>query len=197
MTRLPEPLSWATLKDAAAGAPLLKKRPGALVAINRHGAIAYDPARAFQGGPAPLNWATQLFPNGELWAMSNTMIVRERNGRPEWLPLPMLPAFVFEELFYNSLHAAVSFAREHLALTLPYQVELGLLETNGRHVGINTDDIRGPAQAKEAISRMILPDAERETINSALLKFFNQVHALSGYTRPQGLYGFPPGPPKP
>ncbi len=44
---------------------------------------------------------------------------------------------------------------------------------------------------------MILPDAERETINSALLKFFNQVHDLSGYTRPQGLYGFPPGPPKP
>jgi hypothetical protein len=76
-------------------------------------------------------------------------------------------------------------------------VELGLLETNGIHVGINTDDIRGPAQAKEAISRMILPDAERETINSALLKFFNQVHDLSGYTRPQGLYGFPPGPPKP
>ena len=41
--------------------------------------------------------------------------MRERNGRPEWLPLPMLPTFVFEELFYNTLHAAVSFAREHLA----------------------------------------------------------------------------------
>ena len=197
MTALERPLPLANLREAASQAPLLKKRPGCLVAMNTYGVIAYDPARAFRGGPAPLNWATQLFQNGELWAMSNTMIVRERGGRPGWLPLPLLPAFVFEELFYQTLHAGVAFGSEHLGLSFPCQVELGLLETRGMNIGITTEDIRGPAQANEAICRVILPDAEQATINSALLAFFNQVHDLSGYQRPQGLYGFPPGPPKP
>jgi len=55
----------------------------------------------------------------------------------------------------------------------------------------------GPVQANEAICRVVLQDAERATINSVLVEFFNQVHNLSGYQRPQGLHGFPPGPPKP
>ncbi len=54
---------------------------------------------------------------------------------------------------------------------------------------------RGPVQANEAVSRAVLPDAEQATVNSVLLEFFDQVHDLSGYQRPQGLHGFPPGPP--
>ena len=197
MTAPKNPLSRANLKEAASRAPLLKKRLGCLVALNAHGAIAYDPAHASQGGPAPLNWATQLFQNGELWAMSNTMIVRERRGRPDWLPIPFLPAFVFEELFYETLHTGVAFGIEYLGLGFPCQVELGILNTRGMHIGITMEDIRGPVEANEAICRIVLPDTERETMNSALLEFFNQVHDLSGYQRPQGLHGFPPGPPKP
>jgi hypothetical protein len=119
MTALATPLPLATLREAASTAPLLKSRPGCLTTINRYGAIAYDPARMHTGGPAPVNWSTQLFQNGELWATSNTMIIRERKGRPDWLPLPLLPAFVFEQLFYDMLHASVLFAREHLGLTVP------------------------------------------------------------------------------
>jgi hypothetical protein len=197
MSALKRPLPLASLREAASRAPLLKKRPGCLVAINTYGAIAYDPAHGSRGGPAPLNWATQLFQNGELWAMSNTMIIQKRNGRPEWMPIPILPTFVFEELFYKTLHAGVAFGMEYLGLSLPCQVELGILNTRQMHIGITTEDIRGPVQANEAIYRVVLPDAEQATINSALLEFFNQVYDLSGYSRPQGLYGFPPGPPKP
>jgi hypothetical protein len=66
MTALQRPLPRANLREAASRAPLLKKRPGRVVAMNTYGAIGYDPAHASQGGPAPLNWATQLFQNGEL-----------------------------------------------------------------------------------------------------------------------------------
>jgi hypothetical protein len=123
------------------------------------------------------------------------MINRERNGRPDWMPIPLLPSLVFEELFYETVHEGIAFGIEHLGVSFPYQVELGILNTRGMHLGITTDDIRGPVQANEAICRVVLPDAERASINSALLEFFNQVHDLSGYRRPQGLHGFPPGPP--
>jgi hypothetical protein len=196
-TRLQQPLSWAHLREVAAQAPLLKKGPGALIALNNYGAIAYDPAHASRGGPAPLNWATQLFQNGELWAMSNTMIIRKRDGRPSWLPLPVLPSFVFEDAFFGALHRAIAFAKEFLSLVSPYFVELGLLNTRGMHIGITTEDIRGPVHANEAVTRILLQNEDPPTINAALMEFFEKVHDLSGYQRPQGLYGFPPGPPRP
>ncbi len=57
--------------------------------------------------------------------------------------------------------------------------------------------IRGPVHANEAVSRVLLQNEQPPTINAALLEFFEKVHDLSGYQRPQGLYGFPPGPPRP
>lgn len=194
---LQQPLSLAHLREVAAHAPLLKNRPGAIAALNDYGAIAYDPAQAFKGGLAPLNWATQLFQNGELWAMSNTMIIRDRGGRPDWLPLPVLPSFAFEDLFFVVLHRGVAFAKEFLSLIFPCFVELGLLNSRGMHIGITTEDIRGPVRANEAVTRIPLADNEPAAINAALLEFFKKVHDLTGYERPQGLYGFPPGPPKP
>jgi len=186
------PLQLAMLKEIAGQAPLMKKLPGCLVATNKYGAIAYEPKRVSRGGPAPLGGATQLFRNGELWAMSNSIIIRERNDRPDWLPLPILPAFVFEELFYKTLHTAIAFTNEHMGLSFPCQVELGLLHTRGMEIGITTDDIRGPVHENEAVRRFNLADPEQGSIDSALLAFFNQVHDLSGYERPPGLYGFPP-----
>ena len=197
ITPFDAPVKIADLQEAASQAPMLKKGPGALVSLNSYGAIAYDPARANRGGAAPLNWATQLFPNGELWAMSNTMIIRERGSRPAWVPVPLLPAFVFEDVFYNTMHAAVAFATTHLGLTLPCRMEFGLLNIKSLRFGVTTDDIRGPIHAEDAVSRLILSSADREAINLALLQFFEQVYDLSGFRRPIGHYGFPPGPPRP
>jgi len=197
ITALDAPLPLPDLLESASQAPMLKDRPGALVSLNDHGVIAYDPAQARLGGPAPLNWATQLFQNGELWAMSNTLIIRERGPRPSWIPIPLLPTFVLEDLFYKTTYAAVAFARAHLRLALPFRIEFGLLNINGLRLGITTDDIRGPLHAKETICRVFLTSVDREVINTSLLQFFGQVYGLSGFRRPTGLYGFPPGPPRP
>jgi nucleoside phosphorylase len=199
VTPLDAPLPLPDLQAVArqVSVPMLKKLPGALVALNKFGVIAYDPAQAHTGGPAPLNWATQLFPNGELWAMSNTMIIRDRGGRPDWVPVPLLPAFTLEERFYNATHAAVAFAVAHLRLTLPCRIEFGLLNTKGLRLGITTEDIRGPLHAEDVVCRLVLTSADRGVVNAALLQFFDQVHGLSGFRRPLGLHGFPPGPPRP
>jgi hypothetical protein len=82
------------------------------------------------------------------------MIIRERNGRPDWLPLPVLPSFVFEDLFFAALYRGMAFASECLGLTFPCFVELGLLNTRGMHIRITTEDIRGPVHAKEALTRI-------------------------------------------
>jgi hypothetical protein len=172
MKALARPLPLAALRESASHAPLLKSRPGCLSTTNPHGAIAYDPAGPYAGDRAPLKWSTQLFENGELWATSNTMIIRERNGRPGWLPLPLIPALVFERLFYDKVHAAVAFAAEHVNLTFPCQIELGLLGLDGVRLGINTEDIRGPIHTTEAICRSVLANGQTATINEALLDRF-------------------------
>lgn len=194
-TALAAPLSFAELRAAATHAPLLKNRLGALTTINRHGGFAYDPAGAYPGGPAPLHWSTQLFRNGEMWAVSNTMIIRDRGSRPEWLPLPLLPATLFEQIYYEVAHVGVSFARAHLGLTFPCHLEFGLLNIKGMHVGITNEDIRGAIQVAEAVCRLTVEAYEVEAVNAALLTFFNQVHDLTGYRRPANLHGFPPNRP--
>ena len=80
---------------------------GGFADINKYGAFAYDPGGPHRGGPAPLAWGTQLFPNGELWLASNTVVVRERGGRPQWVPIPFIPALVLEQTFYQKAHSAL------------------------------------------------------------------------------------------
>ena len=50
---------------------------------------------------------------------------------------------------------------------------------------------------QEAIKRFVAEAMPVQNLSYGLLKFFNRVHDLSGYTRPQGLYGFPAGRPSP
>jgi hypothetical protein len=126
----PRPIATAQLNTAAEFAPLLKLRQyGCFTSVNRLGVLAYDPGGPHRGGPAPLSWGTQLFPNGELWLASNTAIVRERSGRPLWFPIPFIPALTLEAVFFDKVRAAVAFAVQHLGLTFPCEIEMGLIGT--------------------------------------------------------------------
>ena len=48
----------------------------------------------------------------------------------------------------------------------------------------------------EAIVQVELGSADSVAINAALLTFFDEVFDKTGYARPEGLNGFPPGPPR-
>jgi hypothetical protein len=137
------PIPYAALLEKAPYSPLLKPRQyGALASLNEHGALAYDPGAAHRGGPAPLAWGTQLFPNGELWLASNTVVIRERGGRPDWVPIPFIPALLTEQMYYDKTHAAVEFATSQLGVAVPCELELGVLDLKGVKLALNTEDIR-------------------------------------------------------
>lgn len=143
-----------------------------------------------------MQWATQVFQNGELWSLTDTLIVRERKWRPAHWRLPFIPVTVFEKAFYRALHKNVPFAVQHLGLTFPCHVELGLLGLRGVYLAITEGDVRGPIQFDEVIVRVELNSADPAAINLALLEFFSEVFDKTGYVRPQGLHHFPPGPPR-
>jgi len=192
----PKPIPLPHLNAVAGFAPLLKLRQyGGFTFVNRLGVLAYDPGGPHRGGPAPLAWGTQLFDNGELWLASNTMIVRERARRPEWVPIPFIPALGFEGVFFDKVKAAVAFAVQHLGLTFPCDIETGLLDTADVSLVLNNDDMR-VIRREKVVLRQTLPDASDAAVNAVLLEFFNAVYGATGFARPENLFGFPPGPPR-
>lgn len=191
-----EPLRNAELMEVAASAPLLKHRQyGAFHDMNKRGAFAYDPGGPHAGGPARLAWGTQLFPNGELWLASNTVVVRERAGRPDWIPIPFIPALMTEQTFHQKAHAAVAFAESQLGLVYPADIQFGILGLEGAYLAIQNDDIRGPIQAGKVIYSHPLDSGSPTEVDQALLEFFDRLYDTTGHRRPDGLFHFPPGPP--
>lgn len=201
--KLARPLSLASLREAASDAPayraplLRSKGYGGLTTINKHGVLTYDPMSAHTGGLAPIHIATQLFQSGELWCMSDLLIVREHGFRPQNVPIPLIPTLVMEQAFYRALHAAVPFAVAYMELTFPAQVEFGLLDLQGVQITVPSEETWGPIHADEVVFRTVLTGPDAHELNRALLAFFSEVFDKAGYTRPKGMHYFPPGPPQP
>ena len=86
------PIPFASLNEVAGIAELLRSTGfGGFTFVNKYGAVFYAPNGSFRGGPAPMHCATQLFQNGELWSVSDSIIIREHGERPRWVPMPLIP----------------------------------------------------------------------------------------------------------
>jgi hypothetical protein len=181
---LERPLLLARLKDAAGTAPLLRPKGfNGVPTMNKYGAIRYDYSGSYRGGPAPLHWGTQLFPSGELWCTTDTLIVRERDWRPAHVPIPLIPTLPMEQAFFATLYAAVAFAVEQMDLVFPAQVEFGLLNLEGVHITVPTEETWGPIHGDEVILTTTLADAD-------------PAFDKAGFRRPEAMHHFPPGPPQ-
>jgi hypothetical protein len=101
-----------------------------------------------------------------------------------------------EQAFYTTLYAAVAFAVQHMGLTLPAQVEFGLLKLEDVQITVPSEETWGPIQANEIILRKTLTSADPAILNEALLEFFNEVFDKAGYRPPTAMHHFPPGPPQ-
>lgn len=190
------PIPFASLNEFANHTELLRPTGyGGFTFVNKYGALFYKPSGPHRGGPAHMHRATQLFQNGELWSVSDKIMIRALNDGPTWLPRPFIPAPALERAFYNALHKNVGFSADRLGLAFPCIVELGMVGLANAYLGVSQDDIRGPIQSDTAIVRKELSNADPTMINSLLLEFFNELYDKTGYARPHGLHGFPPGPP--
>jgi nucleoside phosphorylase len=191
-----KPIPIAQLSAAADLAPLLKpKQYGCFTSINGLGVLAYDPGGPYRGGPAPLSWGTQLFQNGELWLATNKMIVRERGGRPSWFPIPFIPALGLEDVFFDKVRSALAFSVQHLGLTFPCEIEMGIIGTTDVSLAI-ADDNMPKIRRPKIIFRQHLADSSDTAVNGALLAFFDQIYDATGFARPPSLFGFPPSRPR-
>jgi hypothetical protein len=195
---LAAPLLLAPLKSVAQRVPLLTRAQVVLVDLNAHGAIGHVPGANPPRGPAPLEASTQLFENGEAWSIRAGLIRTEPDGEPSGTRYPFLPCEMFEQLFYDTFHSLVEFARQHLDGCTPCNVELGLVGARGVYLPAKVSQEMywwGPIQKHEIVYRARLTTGEAANIDGLLLDFFSLVYDSSGNTRPKGLGGFPPGRP--
>jgi hypothetical protein len=194
---LERPLPLASLRKVVGRAPLLSRQPeGSLIALNDHGAIAFEPATPPSRGPGNLASSTQLFITGELWSIGSSLVARERGDRPQWLKLPFVSSTVFERVYYDHLRALTQFALERLSLSAPWQLECGIAGSKGLHLWISDKETSGPIVQPEVIVRRTLKVGSEAEMDTVLLEFFNLLHAAAGSERPEGQHGFPPGRPR-
>lgn len=87
---------------------------------NQYGAIAYEP-HGTSKTPLAL---TQLFRNGEIWGVSREFAVHYENR-------PTIPMINLQNLLTKGLRNFIEVAREELAITPPYNVEIGAVGLDG------------------------------------------------------------------
>jgi hypothetical protein len=190
--RLDNPLPRAKLLEKVMYAPLLTlQAAGGMTANNDFGAIRFEPASNPPAGEARLGASTQLFRNGELWAVGSKFVITERGLRPAHIPIPLMPLSSFENAFHRTLRQAVEFMSEHLDLHAPWRIVLGVNGLAGVHYGVNGDAL-GPIPQNEVVFDATLNTATDAAVTAFTVRFFEEVYDASGYPRPVGLHGIPP-----
>ncbi len=196
---LSAPLPLSMLKEAAQQSRLLSRNFSTAVDHNEFGAIAWEPESHSTDGPGGLLASTQLFQNGEIWALSVGMIVRApQPGYPQGLTYPFLPSLMFEQVYYDTLRFFATFAVKVLGLAPPWNVELGLTGIEELHVAVDINPYErywGPIRTSQVIQRRTLNDANPTVLEGLLLDFFSLVYDAAGHARPTGFFGFPPNRP--
>lgn len=187
VARLTKPIPLASLNKVAQRAPTLTSEHNALGDHNQYGAIGYIP-----GSGGKMKASTQLFQNGEIWSISQSLIVEELDWRPAWVKLPFIACGDFERTYCNTLHSLIRFAKENLNLNTPWQIEFGVVGLNGGlYLGMQNNEQWGPIRKSEIIRRSTINDDKPQTVDAVLLDFFNEIFDAAGYPRPEKFCGFP------
>jgi hypothetical protein len=189
---LERPLSPARLLEIVTPNSLgpLWVRAGGLPARNKHGVIVFEP-RGHSRPTSGIKASTQVFPTGEIWG-TNAWLLRydEQAGQR------VLPTLPFETTFFDTLRRYVKFAQDALGLKPPFEVRAGIVGIESGLLELLRNDLWGPIYQNEVTTSRVLNETSAGALNAFLLSFFDAVYELTSHRRPNGLYGFPPGPPR-
>ena len=163
--------------------PLWRNHSG-LYSTNRYGVIVVEP-KSPTGGD--LKALTQLFPNGEIWGFAPWLLKNTEAGKS-------IPGKAFEETFRERLIDYVGFLEKELKIAPPYRVEAGAVGLKGGRILIDQfpDTPLGPIYDEGFQIERALNETSSAAVDRLVLEIFEGLFQVSGYPRPNGLFGFPP-----
>lgn len=163
---------------------LLYRQQAGIPSYNKRGAILLEPASPAGGR---LRAATQVFHNGEIWAIGRDLLVENEYGK-------LVPVKLLESVYREALIHNIEFMQERLGVQPPYTVEFGAAGMTGHSLVIDTT-IDNPYELRDDTfsESFILSEISHAAIDSALLRIFEAFFRRTGYPRPANLFGFPPG----
>lgn len=161
---------------------LLYRQQAGLPASNDRGAILLEP---ISGAGGNLRAATQVFRNGEVWAIGRELLVDNQYGK-------LIPVKLLETAYRESLTRIVDFMQNRLGIQPPYTVEFGAAGMQGHSLVIDTT-IDNPYEVRDDVfsESFVLTDTSSAALNAALLRIYEAFFRRTGYPRPANLFGFP------
>ncbi len=181
-----EPLKESEISDLIRDLkvlPLHLRKDGSLFyERNKYGGMTFS--FKVEDGRESLLSSTQIFRNRELWGINSMLLARGKN----------IPSGSYEQVLRAGLYNYVNFAEKLLGYKCPFIVEAGATGVEGYRMAMGPEYIDlywGPITLPEIRSRHELVDTKQESINSILLKIFEDFFDATGTRRPQGFNGFP------
>ena len=181
-----KPLRESEISDLIDGykvSPLHSSISGALShARNKYGGITFYFKK--ENESRHLLDSTQIFRNRELWGINSTLLSRGK----------YIPSVSYEKVLSAGLRNYVNFAEKQLGYKCPFIVEAGAAGVEKYRMAMGPgyiDQYMGPITLPGIRSRWELVDTTQESINSVLLKIFEDFFDATGTRRPHGFNGFP------
>jgi len=161
---------------------LLYRQQAGIASYNTHGAILLEPA---SGAGGRLRAATQVFHNGELWAVGRDLLVDNEYGK-------LVPVRLLETAYREALARNADFMQSKLGIQAPYTVEFGAAGMLGYSLVIDRNVDNPYVIRDDTFSEaFILTETSRAAIDSALLRIYEAFFRRTGYPRPPNLFDFP------
>jgi hypothetical protein len=161
---------------------LLWRNQAGIAHGNTKGTVVIEPV---SGNGGRVRAASQVFHSGEIWGIGRDLLVDNDHGR-------FTPVWRLEEAMRYGLEHFVGFLG-HLGLEPPYDVEFGVVGTEGHSLVIEQAYDNPYAIYEDTYTdRLILNGATPEAIDEALLKIFESFFRMTGHPRPPHLFDFPP-----
>lgn len=166
------------------GLHALCRNPSGLFAVNAYGAVVVEPYQISGGALAAF---TQIFANGEIWGLAPWLLKENQYGK-------YIPGQAFETIFRKRLAEYIRLLENEFGISPPYKVEAGAVGLKGFKivVGQDPDSFFGPFYDNTFRIERVVNEITQDSLDFVALSVFEELYRGSGYSRPKGLFGFPP-----